>query len=624
MNKNRIYIGFIAGSCLCLLLLVAMSLGSMDLEKEVLNEMVLTCGEEGQALDFRLWRDGKSNRYYLFLPSWFSGETAEFSVTYGGWPARVEIDGMACGEGSRWVDEGKEEVHSLDVYGVMGAEPVHATLQALRSENLPAIFVDVEEKNRIISEEDSPEKKYFETGYMQMLDEEGELVCQSRLEKFKVRGNLTATFDKKPFTFTMEKPAELLGMEPAVKWNLLADASDGTHIRNKIIRDLACDCIGTYEPQGEYTEVYLNGEYQGLYLLTEAVEIGPNRIEIDPDANWFIEMELDYRAREDDTRMMTKRGETFIIHSDKEVTKEEKEQLLGRLNDVESALFAENGVSQISGKPLEELIDLESFAKAWLVEELSGDHDMGITSQFAYAKKEGDSLWYAGPTWDFDGAMGNVHTPMYAVPEVLIGSVEITRVEEENNQNRWLSAMWRNPKFQELVKKKYTEVFRKEYKRILEQEIDEYVRTIRRSMVLDTFRWHKGRFFWLFILPEGADKQEERESYEEYDTFDECLEVVVDFMTRKLAFLDKLWIEGREFCILELRNSAPFLDQGYNQTLYYWVEVGTPVENLPCYEAEGWRFEGYFDKDYGDLICDGFVMEYSRIAEGRWTQVEEE
>ena len=134
--------------------------------------------------------------------------------------------------------------------------------------------------------------------------------------------------------------------------------------------------------------------------------------------------------------MITDRGQSFLIHSERIVTESEIEEILKRLNDIESALYAEDGVSKISGRPLQELLDLRSFAKAWLVEELSGDHDVGIASQFAYASKEEDSLWYAGPTWDFDGIMGNVNKPMYAVPEALTGMVEQSGAPDDKNQNR--------------------------------------------------------------------------------------------------------------------------------------------------------------------------------------------
>lgn len=75
---------------------------------------------------------------------------------------------------------------------------------------------------------------------------------------------------------------------------------------------------------------------------------------------------------------------------------------------------------------------------------------------------------------------------------------------------------------------------------------------------------------------------------------------------------------------MEVRNPAVFLDPGYNQTLYYWVERGTAIRNLPHYENKEWQFEGYYDKDYGELIEDGFIIEYHRIIEGHWSQREGE
>ena len=617
MNKRKVDTVLIAGAFLGLLLLIILSLTSIDLEEETLGSLVFTPQSEEIPLDFPVWKDDSDGKYYLFLPSWFAGETEEFSIRYNDLTAKVVIDGVTYRSGDIWPDIGGESPHSFEVYGLGGAS-FHTTLQVLCSENLPAVFISAEEKKEIADPDEPSLPSFLGSGPLQMFDESGALLYQGELENFKVRGNLTATFDKRPYTFTLKTPAGLLGMSPAVKWNLLANATDGTYIRNKIIRDLAYECIDTYEPQAEFIEVYLNGAYQGLYLLTEAVEIAPGRLEIDPESDWFIEMELEFRTRNDPTRMITDRGQSFIIHTDSPVTEAEKSRLLDRLNDVESALYSENGVSEISGKPLEALIDMESFAKAWLIEELSGDHDVGIASQFAYASKDPDSLWYAGPDWDFDGIMGNVNKPMYAVPEALTGTIEMSGTENDKNQNRWLASMWKHPQFQELVKKQYIEIFRDEYKKILEEKIDEYVAIIRRSSLLDSFRWHWDRISWFFTVPDGVNDQLE-DSYDKYDTLDLCLAMVEDFMARKIDFLDKLWIEGRDFCIVELQNPAPFLDQGYNQTLYYWVETGTAIQNLPCYEAEGWIFDGYFDKDYHDLISDGFIIEFHRIAEGQWT-----
>lgn len=620
---KKIYWFMIILSSIIIILSCVISIKETDYEEAVIGRLTIECMTDDKAIRLVLWKDENEDRFYLFLPSWYAKKDKSMTFRYEDWIGVLRLDGETVRNRDVWTDDGNEEIHTLEVYDRKGVCHLESTLQVLTSENLPALFVTVEDRKDLLKFEKFDNKKYIEAGTAIMVDEQGDLLWDERLNKFKVRGNLTATFDKKPFTFSFFKPREVLGMEPALKWNLIANATDGSYIRNKVIRDLAYESVEAYEPQGEYVEVYLNGEYQGLYLLTEAVEIAENRIEIDPKNSWFIEMELDFRAREDTTRIITDRGQIFIVHSEDILTKEELGIIERRLNDVESALFAEDGISEKSGKALEELIDLDSFAEAWLIEELSGDHDIGITSQFAYASREEDSLWYSGPAWDFDGIMGNVNTPMYGVPEALTSIVWMSRPEDNNNQNRWLAAMWKHPEFREIVIQKYCSVFRENYKKELDSGIEEDIRVIRRSTLLDTLRWHTERKGWWFTVPEELqdikDKKERQgEDYHCFDTLDEHVAVVRNFMSEKLAFLDKLWIEQRDFCVVEVRNPAPFLDQGYNQTLYYWVERGTALEHLPDYEHPDYSFRGYFDMETGEQVENGYVVEKDCVIEGIW------
>ena len=606
-------------SCIIVLFSCLMSARLTDYEEVVLGSLSLEYRAEGQEVSLALWKDESDGAYYLFLPSRFATAEEGLIFCYEDWKGTLKIDDTVIQNQDKWADNGQEEIHKLEVYDKKGQCRLSTTLQVLASENIPSLFVSVEAQKDLLKIEEFENKKYIEAGSAVMIDEEGNFLWQEELSEFKVRGNLTAAYEKKPFTFSFHEPREVLGMEPAMKWNLLANSTDGSYIRNKIIRDLAHESIEAYEPEGEFAELYLNGVYQGLYLLTEAVEIAENRIEIEPDENWFVEMELDFRAREDETQIVTKQGQIFIVHSEYGVSKEDLKVIEERLNDVESALFAEDGISTVSGKSLDELIDLDSFAEAWLIEELSGDHDVGITSQFAYADKDEDSLWYSGPAWDFDGIMTNVNTPMYSVPEALTSVVWMSRPEENKNQNRWMAAMWNYPRFQELVKEKYCSVFRDNYEKELNDKIDGYVEMVKRAAVLDAFRWQEQRFTWWFTFPESIDISEE-DGYERFDTLNVHVEIIKDFMARKLAFLDKLWIEGKEFCIVEVRNPATFLDQGYNQTLYYWVEKGMPIEKLPSYEHEDFRFEGYYDVESGELVTNETVIENDRVIEGIWTK----
>ncbi len=327
-------------------------------------------------------------------------------------------------------------------------------------------------------------------------------------------------------------------------------------------------------------------------------------------------MELDFRMEEETPYVITDRGQIFAVVSDSYVPPEQKEQIRFLVNDIESALFAKDGVSLLSGKSLDQLIDLESWAEAFLIQEISGDHDTGIASQFAYIP-QGESCLYAGPVWDFDGTMGNVNTPMFQNPRALTASIEQSRPSGNANQNRWFAAMYRNPQFQKVVEEKYGEVFRENLERLISEGIALYAAGIERSAMLDALRWHEERFSWMFTIPQNALVREEGD-WTRFDTLDAHVSFVRDFLASKKDFLDSLWVEKRDYCVVEVRNDAPFLNQDYNQTLYYWVPRGEPIEGLPGYEQEGYRFLGYRDRDTGQIVSDGAVIGKDCILEAEW------
>ena len=629
---NKIRIFMVTGACLVLAGMLAVSYISTDHEKEIMNGLSVKCFTDGREITISLWEDEEKERYYLFLPSCFAGKSREFSLCYEDGAVTFKIDGKAYKDGEIWTDSGGEEIHEIELIGPFHTSYMKKTMQVLASENIPAIMITIEDKNALMCTDKFDNKKYIEAGDMVMLDETGKVICEENLERLRLRGNLTASLDKKPFTFFFQNPVGLCGMEPAEKWNLLANATDGSYIRNKLVLDLANASTDAYEPEGEFTELYLNGEYQGLYLLTEAVQIAKNRLEISPREGWFLEMELDFRKEEGASYFTTDRGQLFsakmIVCPDSEggfsqnvqvnleVDDAEKERITFMLNDIESALFAKDGISELSGKALSELIDMDSWATAFLVQEISGDHDTGIASQFSYTLTTDNPVLYAGPVWDFDGTMGNVNTAMYKSPAALTASIEQTRPEGNANQNRWLSAMYRNRDFEACVEEKYQSIFRGNLENLLSTGIDGYVEKIRRSAVLDALRWHEKRLEWQFALPKELAIPE-GEDYGRFAALDSQVNMVREFLAGKKDFLDRLWVEHKDFCVIEVRNDAPFLNQDYNQTMYYWVERGTPIEGLPCYETEEYQFLGYKNQN-GESIEDGSIIVGDDILHGEW------
>ena len=537
----------------------------------------------------------------------------------------MEIDGVLCKRGSLWQESGNEEIHSLELKSPLGALSAKKTLQVLASSELPAFMITAESEEDIFAPAEFYNKKYIETGNLLAIDESGRILCQEYLTKFKVRGNLTATLDKKPFTFTLPAPLSLCGMEPAYKWNLLANATDGSYIRNKLVLDLANQSISAFEPDGEFVEVYVNGVYYGMYLLTEAVEIGENRLEIPRQSSWFLEMELDFRMEEDVPYVISDQGQIFAADFVSPDPSAELKRIQSMINDIESALTSRDGRSALSGKHLGELIDMDSWAEAFLIQEISGDHDTGIASQFSYVLNRENPLLYAGPVWDFDGTMGNVNTPMFGNPAALTASVCNSRPEGTPNQNRWLSAMYQNPEFRALAAEKYDKIFRKNLEWAIHTGIDQYTEKISRSAILDALRWHEKRQEWMFSHPEQENTHMDEAAsaqtdYTRFSDFHPHVDMVRQFLLEKKDFLDKLWVEKRDYCVAVVKNDVPFLNQDYNQTLYYWVEKGKPIEGLPHYEAEGYDFIGYFNPENGKRIEDGTMIFEDCVLEGKWEE----
>ena len=616
---NGIHGFMIASACLILLLLLTVSYLQTDHEKEFVEGLSFASVLDGQEIRIGLWEDGEDGSYYLFLPSCFAKKEIELSLAYEESYGKVEIYGAPYAAGDVFRDSGKEREHRIEVKGLFGSTYMDKPFKVLVSENLPVMMVTVEDREDLIRLDEFDNKKYIETGTACILDEEGRIVCSEKLDKFKIRGNLTATLDKRPFTFSFKEPIGLCGMAPAVKWNLLANATDGSYIRNKTVLELANRSIDAYEPDGEFMEVYLNGQYMGMYLLTEAVEIGENRLAIDPAYSWFLEMELDFRLEENEPFVVSERGQIFALRNAEGISAGEKSRIENMINDIESALFAQDGVSSISGKKLSQLIDMDSWAEMWLIQEISGDHDTGIASTFAYVTDKENPFLYAGPVWDFDGTMGNVNTPMFGNPAALVTSAGQSRPAGNANQNRWLSAMYRNDEFRKAVEDKYQQIFRGKLEEILDTGIELWAGRIRRSAELDGFRWHDKRLDWMFTLPKDYSVPQGTD-YRRFAGLESHVNMVKDFLSEKKEFLDKLWIEQVDFCVVKVKNESQALNQDYYQTVYFWVERGTPIADLASYETIDGAHFYYVDADTGEAVTQDTIIWEDRVLEAVWIQ----
>ncbi len=101
----------------------------------------------------------------------------------------------------------------------------------------------------------------------------------------KIRGQSSQMFPKKSYSIELrsetgsDTSAALLGMPAEEDWVLYAPYSDKTMLRNALTFHLG-NRMGGWQPGNRFCEVYLNGDYIGIYVLTESIKRDSNRVDI--------------------------------------------------------------------------------------------------------------------------------------------------------------------------------------------------------------------------------------------------------------------------------------------------------------------------------------------------------
>lgn len=226
--------------------------------------------------------------------------------------------------------------------------------------------------------------------------------------KVKIRGNSTSGGAKKPYNIKFSSKTDVLGMGKNKKWCLLANCFDPTLLRNLMAFDFADQSGVPYTPDYRVVDVYVNTDFLGSYLLTDAVEASPTRVDIDLSDNEFL-LELDYGAEDEDSQYFYSPiyNVKFAINEPEksELTEEQLAYLTALIQNAEEAL--QNG----DYDKICEYIDLDSFINFYITLELFKDVDVKVNSTRFHIK---DGKIYGGPAWDFDLSTGNCEFNYYA------------------------------------------------------------------------------------------------------------------------------------------------------------------------------------------------------------------
>lgn len=272
--------------------------------------------------------------------------------------------------------------------------------------------------------------------------------------KIKGRGNSTwwqgGVWNKWPYQIKFGDKTEVLGMPKDKKWVLLAEISDVSLIRNKIVREIANSGNFDYVPQAEYVELFLNNEHAGTYLIGQKVEESENRVnigdngylvEIDTDANGRIDPE-DVYFKSSQSNFWSENNVFNIKEPELDYDSDKFNTIKDFVDNFEKALFGDNFKDPELG--YRAYIDLDSFIDWYIVNEISKNQDAASYSSIYFNYIPSGKI-KMGPIWDFDLAFGNVN---YSTAEFSTGFWI-------KSGSPWYKRMFEDDYFTNLVKERY-------------------------------------------------------------------------------------------------------------------------------------------------------------------------
>jgi beta-glucanase (GH16 family) len=310
----------------------------------------------------------------------------------------------------------------------------------------------------------------------------------SLVMEIRGRGNSTWYFHpKKPYQMKLAEKAKFLDMPNDKKWLFLAEYSDKTMLRNTMALEMGYGSSLDWTPEGEFAEVYINGEYNGTYNITQKVEEKSNRVDIG-DNGYLMEIDQPERLDADDHYVSS--GSFPVIafkapdindiieESGLEAANETKNRISTFVNDFESALYGSNFGDPTSGYA--KYIDVESFIDWFLINEITKNVDARNFSSIYFnvvLDENNEGKIKMGPLWDFDLSFGNNNYSDSEFPE-----------RWWIKENAWIARLMQDPAFEKQVKIKFHDHYYAKKDSILNL-ITTYAEALKPSAVQNDQRW---------------------------------------------------------------------------------------------------------------------------------------
>lgn len=356
-----------------------------------------------------------STEKYFFLPT----SAGENSIdVYNGFSNSVTLNGVTIPAGeTRAVDYSASQSYSVRADGST------YTLKLMKSNAEAAVYVnnpDADGNGTELSNYLNENKNNKATATGAIVTPDGK-IDNTTIKKIKGRGNTSWQKPKKGYNITYDKKVSVAGMEKNKKFSILPNYQDDSLSRNRFLYDLS-DAVGMpYASDSRYVDFYINGYYWGSYLMAEKVEAGSLVTDVSGEEylnedgtvneDFPFIAEVDASAGGDDYYVTCDGGVKITIKAP-EIDPgqpgydEVKAYVQSKFNELIKQCRT---ATRRPATSIAELMDLESAAKLYLINELGKNWDSGVSSTFLTYKQDenGHYKFYGSPVWDYDNSLGN-------------------------------------------------------------------------------------------------------------------------------------------------------------------------------------------------------------------------
>lgn len=304
---------------------------------------------------------------------------------------------------------------------------------------------------------DITDKEYYKTCTVTLENCSEPMQFEDVTANIRVRGNSTAVTEKKPFRLKFDKKRNMLGLNDGAKcksWCLMADYYDYSLMRNSLAFRVCGELLGGYSFASDCTwvELYVNGDYRGVYLLCEQTQINPHRVDIYEKEDTETNLEIGYlmvgqggRTDEPNTvqidfggkpmtdlegTTMSFGGGNFSLSSGGDYTREQINfcsKVVGNIARLCYAAIIENEYYELdenwelvrktsfegttkAEKQIETIsayVDIESAVRIYMTDEIVKNLDSGTYNMYIDLSPDGAKKLTFGPPWDYDFALAN-------------------------------------------------------------------------------------------------------------------------------------------------------------------------------------------------------------------------